>query len=74
MAHMCGCGGMCDGPCDRMVEFCWSRGPRIGSEGVPVCKQEFGHDGPHKPDPEDGWGPITWGDPLMRVVRNSIPR
>lgn len=45
--------------------YCWSRGPRIGSEGTAYCKLEPGHDGPHKPAKEDGWGLIEWGKPDM---------
>jgi hypothetical protein len=41
--------------------LCLSRGPRIGPDGVPCCKLPEGHDGPHKPDPEDGWGNVQWG-------------
>ena len=47
-------------------ELCMSRGPRIGNEGVPYCKRPVGHDGRHKPDPEDGWRGVEWGDPAWR--------
>jgi len=46
--------------------LCFSRGPRIGSGGVPLCKQRAGHDGRCQADPEDGWSQIEWGEPLMR--------
>lgn len=39
---------------------CPSRGPRIGSEGKPWCGLERGHDGPHQPDPDAGFGSIQW--------------
>lgn len=41
-------------------EPCGSRGPRIGHEGVPLCRQPKGHKGPHRPNDEDGWGIVTW--------------
>lgn len=44
--------------------LCWSRGPRIGSEGKPLCKLPDGHEGPHRPAPDDGWGAqMQWGEP-----------
>jgi len=42
--------------------LCSSRGPRIGDEGVPYCREPIGHDGHHQPSPEDGWDQVTWGD------------
>lgn len=48
------------------MDICGSRGPRIGNEGVPFCKMLPGHaserDWYHRPDPDDGWGPIQWQD------------
>ena len=46
--------------------LCWSRGPRIGEDGVPYCKLPARHADPnHRPDPEDGWGAVSWVDPPM---------
>jgi hypothetical protein len=48
------------------LEFCLSRGPRIGNEGCPYCKLPKGHDVAsvkHCPAEDDGWGPtVYWGD------------
>lgn len=44
-------------------QVCNSRGPRMGSEGVPRCRLALNHEGPHRPSPEDGWGSaLTWSD------------
>lgn len=37
------------------TDLCRSRGPRIGTDGVPQCGQPLGHYGDHIPDREDGW-------------------
>lgn len=39
---------------------CGSRGPRIGSEGAPLCRKAPGHEPPHAPGLDDGWGAIQW--------------
>ena len=41
---------------------CANRGPRIGSDGVPLCARLRGHDGPHMP--HESWvSQITyWND------------
>jgi len=52
---------------------CFSRGPRIGNDGAPLCKLRAGHDGNCQADPEDGWGLIGWGDPLMRRPPHPSP-
>lgn len=44
--------------------LCFSKGPRIGSEGKPICKLPVGHDGAHRPAEDDGWGLIEWSDLL----------
>lgn len=50
-------------PVEVPTKPCESRGPRIGSEGKPICRLPAGHDGAHRPDPEDGWGSsMNWGD------------
>jgi hypothetical protein len=48
---------------DQGALSCHSRGPRIGSEGVPLCRLPMDHTGQHRPAPEDGWGAISWGGP-----------
>lgn len=54
--------------------ICDSRGPRIGDDGVPYCRRPAGHHGHHRPDPEDGWGNVTWTDMLREAstLRQSI--
>lgn len=48
---------------DTPDDECASRGPRIGNEGVPVCRLAPGHSGRHRPRPEDGWGSgMEWTD------------
>ena len=44
----------------RDEPICGDRGPRIGTEGAAICKRPVAHDGPHRPDPDDGWGLISW--------------
>lgn len=45
--------------------ICGSRGPRIGEEGMPVCKRPPNHKGLHRPYESDGWGAsMSWGIPL----------
>ncbi len=47
--------------------LCWSWGPRIGDDTRPVCKQPFGHDGPHRGFDGSGFESETWGGPLLPV-------
>lgn len=47
-------------------DLCWSRGPRVGSEGHPYCLLKFGHTGLHISHPESGFTE-RWGDPLCRA-------
>ena len=47
--------------------LCWSWGPRIGDDTRPVCKQPFGHDGPHRGFDGSGFESETWGAPRMPV-------
>jgi len=48
----------------EIAPLCMSRGPRIGNQGCPYCKLPSGHDGNHRPAPEDGWGEdMYWGEP-----------
>jgi hypothetical protein len=44
---------------------CGSRGPRIGSEGKPICRLPLGHAGSHAPSADDGWGDMSWSDPPL---------
>lgn len=44
------------GHTEAPTTICGSRGPRIGTEGTPICKRPQGHVGAHRPDPSDGWG------------------
>lgn len=39
--------------------LCMSRGPRIG-DACPYCKLPKGHEGKHRPAPDDGWHEVTW--------------
>jgi hypothetical protein len=45
--------------------ICASAGPRIGDDGHPYCWRALHHRGPHKPHPDQGWGNLSWGDPVM---------
>lgn len=60
-------------------ELCWSQGPRIGSEGYPVCKKPRDHhlDGKdaderrHQGFDGSGFESVGWGSPLMRLPKNQ---
>lgn len=46
---------------------CWSRGPRIGGAGVPLCILPDGHLGRHMAHESWSRNPITWGSPDNKV-------
>ena len=52
------------------LDFCWSRGPRIGEEGAPVCFRKAGHEGAHHSHPDSGFNE-GWGAPQMGVPESS---
>lgn len=52
---------------DNAKEFCWSRGPRIGDEGSPICFRADGHSGTHQAHPDAGFGTVHWCDPRWEV-------
>jgi hypothetical protein len=47
-------------------EACWSRGPRIGGDGVARCVLPRGHGARHRADAS--WGDVTWDDIAGQVV------
>jgi len=51
---------------DDVLHFCWSRGPRKGSESSVICFRRDGHDGPHRSHPASGFDE-TWGSPDMKL-------
>ncbi|ANA86651.1 hypothetical protein SEA_LOZINAK_153 [Gordonia phage Lozinak] len=51
---------------EGVLHFCWSRGPRVGSEGGPICFRRDGHDGSHRSHPASGFD-ISWDDPAMKL-------
>ena len=54
---------MIDQETRKATGLCSSRGPRIGGEdSTPRCRLPIGHEGQHRPAPEDGWGAMTWTD------------
>lgn len=52
-------------------ELCWSRGPRIGSDGHPYCLKLAGHKGAHESHPESGYS-VSWGGELCRASPSEI--
>lgn len=42
------------------IPLCMSRGPRIGNDGCPYCKELKYHEGPHRPGADDGWIGVEW--------------
>ena len=48
--------------------ICYSRGPRIGQDGAPICYLPRNHEGLHIASKHDGWGSLQWGDPVLRRV------
>lgn len=48
---------------------CGSIGPRIGSEGQPICAEPLTHDGLHHGFEDSGFEHEFWGDPINRDAR-----
>lgn len=46
---------------ENAPEPCFSRGPRIGEEGKPVCHRPNGHDGMHQGYEGSGFERERWG-------------
>lgn len=55
------------------IDFCWSRGPRVGDEGLPVCFRLSGHEGPHRSHPESGFNE-SWGGPQWSIPEDLRER